>query len=54
MGELPRQLLHQVQNDFIDPVASIDKRGTLRYIGRDMDFEDDESAGRLIHELIEE
>jgi hypothetical protein len=35
-------------------VAIVDKRGTLRYIGRDVDLEDDDSAGQLIHELIEE
>ncbi len=35
-------------------IAIVDKRGTLRYIGRDVDLEGDDSAGRLIHELIEE
>ena len=35
-------------------LAIVDKRGTLRYIGQDVDLEDDDSAGRLIHELIEE
>jgi hypothetical protein len=32
----------------------VDKRGTLRYIGKDVDLEDDDPAGRLIRELIEE
>jgi thiol-disulfide isomerase/thioredoxin len=35
-------------------VAIVDKRGTLRYIGKDVDLEDDDPAGRLIRELIEE
>jgi thioredoxin-related protein len=35
-------------------VAFVDKMGRLRYMGYVLDFEDDDSAGRLIHELIEE
>jgi thiol-disulfide isomerase/thioredoxin len=35
-------------------IAIVDKRGTLRYIGRDVDLEDGDPAGRLLHELIEE
>jgi thiol-disulfide isomerase/thioredoxin len=35
-------------------VAIVDKMGRLRYMGYVLDFEDDDSAGRLIHELIEE
>lgn len=35
-------------------VAIVDKMGRLRYMGYALDFEDDDSAGRLIHELIEE
>jgi thiol-disulfide isomerase/thioredoxin len=37
------------------PVAAIvDKRGRVRYIGRTIDFENDDSAGKLVHQLIEE
>ena len=35
-------------------VALVDKMGRLRYIGRDINFEDDDSLGILIHKLIEE
>jgi hypothetical protein len=32
----------------------VDKMGRLRYVGRDINFEDDDSIGFLIHKLIEE
>ncbi|MFZ1974513.1 MAG: TlpA disulfide reductase family protein [Candidatus Acidiferrales bacterium] len=35
-------------------VAIVDKRGRVRYIGQTFDFEDDDSAGKLVHQLIEE
>jgi thiol-disulfide isomerase/thioredoxin len=35
-------------------VAIVDKMGRVRYLGEVLDFDDDDSAGRLIHELIEE
>jgi thiol-disulfide isomerase/thioredoxin len=35
-------------------VAIVDKLARLRYMGYVLDFEDDDSAGQLIHELIEE
>lgn len=35
-------------------VAIVDKMGRLRYIGRDTNFEDDDSLGMLLHRLIEE
>lgn len=35
-------------------VAIVDKMGRLRYLGRDINFEDDDSIGLLIHKLIEE
>jgi thiol-disulfide isomerase/thioredoxin len=35
-------------------VAIVDKMGRLRYVGRDTNFEDDDSIGLLIHKLIEE
>jgi thiol-disulfide isomerase/thioredoxin len=35
-------------------VAIVDKMGRLRYVGRDINFEDDDSIGLLIHKLIEE
>jgi thiol-disulfide isomerase/thioredoxin len=35
-------------------VALLDKMGRLRYIGRDINFEDDDSVGQLIHRLVEE
>jgi hypothetical protein len=35
-------------------VAIVDKLGRLRYVGRDTNFEDDDSVGLLIHKLIEE
>jgi thiol-disulfide isomerase/thioredoxin len=35
-------------------VAIVDKQGRVRYVGRVLDFEDDDSVGRLIHKLIEE
>jgi thiol-disulfide isomerase/thioredoxin len=37
------------------PVAVfVDKMGRIRYVGRDINFEDDDSMGRLIHRLVEE
>jgi hypothetical protein len=35
-------------------VAIVDKQGRVRYVGRVLDFEHDDSVGRLIHKLIEE
>jgi hypothetical protein len=35
-------------------VAIVDKTGRVRYIGRDINFEDDDTMGRLIHRLAEE
>ena len=35
-------------------VAIVDKTGRLRYVGNDLDFEDDDSVGQLIHKLVEE
>jgi hypothetical protein len=35
-------------------VAVVDKTGTLRYIGRSMDFDDDDPLGHLIHKLVKE
>ncbi len=35
-------------------VAIVDKRGRVRYISETIDFEDDDSAGKLVHQLIEE
>ncbi len=35
-------------------VAVVDKTGTLRYIGRSMDFDDDDPLGQLIHKLVKE
>jgi thiol-disulfide isomerase/thioredoxin len=35
-------------------VAIVDKMGRLRYIGRDMNFEDDDSLGVLLRKLVEE
>jgi thiol-disulfide isomerase/thioredoxin len=35
-------------------VAIVDKMGRLRYVGRDKDFQDDNSVGQLIHKLVEE
>lgn len=35
-------------------VAIVDKLGRLRYVGREINFDDDDSMGALIHTLIEE
>ena len=35
-------------------VAIVDKSGRVRYIGQTFDFEDDDSAGKLVHQLIEQ
>jgi thiol-disulfide isomerase/thioredoxin len=35
-------------------VAIIDKSGRVRYIGNAMDFDDDDSAGKLVRQLIRE
>jgi thiol-disulfide isomerase/thioredoxin len=35
-------------------VAIVDKMGRLRHVGRDINFQDDDSVGQLIHKLIEE
>jgi len=35
-------------------VAIVDKEGRVRYISRDINFEDDDSLGLLIHRLVEE
>lgn len=35
-------------------VAIVDKMGRLRYIGRDINFEDDDSLGVLLRKLVEE
>jgi hypothetical protein len=35
-------------------VAIVDKMGRLRYIGRDINFEDDDSLGVLLRRLVEE
>lgn len=35
-------------------VVIVDKRGRIRKVGFDIDFEDGDSAGRLIHKLLEE
>jgi thiol-disulfide isomerase/thioredoxin len=35
-------------------VAIVDKMGRLRYIGRDMNFEDDDPLGVLLRKLVEE
>ena len=35
-------------------VALVDKLGRLRYIGRDINFEDDDSLGMLLRKLVEE
>lgn len=35
-------------------VVVIDKAGRVRYVGREIDFEDDEPLGRLIRSLLEE
>jgi hypothetical protein len=35
-------------------VAIVDKIGRVRYIGREINFEDDDSLGVLIRKLIEE
>ena len=35
-------------------VVVIDKAGRVRYVGREIDFDEDEPVGRLIHRLLEE
>jgi cytochrome oxidase Cu insertion factor (SCO1/SenC/PrrC family) len=35
-------------------VAIVDKKGRIRYVGSNLEFEDDDSAGQLIRKLIEE
>ena len=35
-------------------VAIVDKMGRVRYMGREIDFEDDDTTGQLIHRLVEE
>jgi hypothetical protein len=35
-------------------VAILDKRGEIRYVGHALDFEDDDAAGKLIRQLINE
>jgi hypothetical protein len=35
-------------------LAIVDKQGRLRYAGRDINFEDDDPIGILIHKLLEE
>ena len=35
-------------------VAIVDKMGRVRYMGREIDFEDDEPIGQLIHRIVEE
>jgi hypothetical protein len=35
-------------------VAILDKRGKIRYIGNALDFEDDDAAGKLIRQLVNE
>jgi thiol-disulfide isomerase/thioredoxin len=35
-------------------VAIVDKMGRVRYVGRDINFEDGDSIGLLIHKLVEE
>ena len=35
-------------------VAVIDKAGRVRYVGREIDFDEDEPLGRLIRRLLQE
>ena len=35
-------------------VAIVDKRGEIRYVGHALDFDDDDAAGKLIRQLVNE